>query len=71
MTTIKARLACAIRLQECPDQGRPGASGPCLSHGSVTMEIDWLTAEALNEASQPICSVFIAKVCLRTRARAP
>jgi hypothetical protein len=70
MTALNAGLAYALRLRERPGPIRRSASGPCLSHGSVTMEIDWTTAEELNEASQPICSAFIAKVCLRTRARA-
>ena len=39
------------------------------SHGCVTMEIDRMTAEELNEAIRPICSAFIAKVWLRQRAR--
>jgi hypothetical protein len=69
MTALNAGLACALRLRERPGLVRRSASRPCLSHGSVTIEIDLTTAEELNEASQPICSAFIAKVCLRTCAR--
>ena len=70
MTTINARLAYALRLRERPDPGRRGGSGPCPPHGYVTMEIDWTTAEELNAAIRPICSAFIAEICLRQRARA-
>jgi hypothetical protein len=34
------------------------------------MEIDWMTGDELDEAIRPICSAFIAKLCLRQRARA-
>ena len=69
MTAINARLAYALRLRERPDRA-DGRFGSCPSHGCVTIEIDWMTAEELNEAIRPICSAFIAKVCLRPRARA-
>ena len=69
MTAINARLLCATP-SRATDPGRRSASGSCPSHGCVTMEIDWMTAEELNEAIRPICSAFIAKVCLRQRARA-
>jgi hypothetical protein len=70
MTAINARLAYALRLRERADPGRRRFGlGPL--HGSVTMEIDWMTAEELNQAIRPICSAFIAKVWLRPRARAP
>jgi hypothetical protein len=71
MTTIKARLAYALRLRERPDPGRRGGSGSCSSHGSVTMQIDWMTRDELDVAIRPIGPAFTAKVCLRHRARAP
>jgi hypothetical protein len=69
MTAHNAGLAYALRLRERPGPGRRSASGSCPSHGSVTIEIDWTTAEELNEASQPICSNFSSKVRLGPRAR--
>ena len=69
MTAINAGLAYGLRRRPRPDPGRRSARGLWPSHGSVTMEIDWMTAEELNEAIRPICSAFIAKVWLRPRAR--
>ena len=69
MTAINAGLAYAQRLRERPDPGRRNASGSCPSRGCVTMGIEWMTAEELNQAIRPICSAFIAKVWLRPRAR--
>ena len=56
MTALNAGLAYALRLRERPGPGRRSASGSCPSHGYVTIEIDWIMAEELNEAIQPICS---------------
>jgi hypothetical protein len=50
------------------DPGRQSASGSWPSHGYVTMEIDWMTTEELDEAIRPICSAFIAKIWPRQRA---
>jgi hypothetical protein len=69
MTAINARLAYSLGLQERPNPDRWSASGSCPSHGCVTMEIDWMTAEELNEAIRVICSAFIANLWLLQRAR--
>jgi hypothetical protein len=70
MTAVNATRAYPLRLRERPDSDRGSASGSCPSHGCVTMEIDWMTREELDEAIRPIGSAFIAKGCLRQRARA-
>jgi hypothetical protein len=70
MTAINARLAYAVRLQEQPDPRRRSASGSWSSHGFATMEIVWMTPEELHDATRPIGSAFIAKLCLRQCARA-
>jgi hypothetical protein len=44
MTTINARLAYSLSLQEQLDPDRRSASGSWPSHGCVTMGIDWMTA---------------------------
>ena len=69
MTAINARLAYSLGLQERPDPDRRSASASHPSHGCVTMEIDWMTAEELNAAIRPICTAFIANLWLRQRAR--
>ena len=68
MTAINAGLPYALRLRQRPDPGRRTASGSHPLHGYVTMEIDLMTAEELNEAIRPICSAFIANLWLRARA---
>jgi hypothetical protein len=68
MTAINARLAYSLGLQERPDPDRQSASGSWPSHGSVTMEIDWMAAKELNAAIRPIGSAFIANLWLRARA---
>jgi hypothetical protein len=69
MTPINARLANVRRLRERLDPGRRRASRSWPFDGYITMEIDRVTAEELNEAIRPSCSAFIAKVWLRQRAR--
>jgi hypothetical protein len=68
VTAINAGLAYALRRRPRPDPGRRSASGSWPSHGSVTMEIDWMAAKELNAAILPICSAFIANLWLRARA---
>jgi hypothetical protein len=70
MTAINAGLAYSLGLQERPDPDRQSASASHPSHGSVTMETDWMTTEELNAAIRLIGSAFIAKVGLRTRGSA-
>jgi hypothetical protein len=70
MSAIKAKLVFPLSLRERPDPDPRSASGSWPSHRCVTMEIDWMTPEEPNEATRPIGSAFIAKACLRQRARA-
>ena len=68
MTEINAGLAYSLGLQERPDPVRRTASGSWPSHGSVTMESDWMAAKEVNAAIRPIGSAFIANLWLRARA---
>ena len=69
MTAINARLAYALCPRERPDPGRRSASGCWPPRGYVSIEIDWMTTEELDETIRPICLTFIARVGLRQRAR--
>jgi hypothetical protein len=71
MTAINAGLPYALRLRQRPGPVRRSASGSRPSHGSVTIEIDSMMAEELDDAIRPIGSAFIAEVRLPPRAGAP
>jgi hypothetical protein len=62
MTAINARLAYPLSLRERRDP--PSASDSWPSHGCVTMEIDRMTPEELNDAIRPMRSAFLAEVCM-------
>jgi hypothetical protein len=56
-------------MRDAFESDRQSASGPHPSHACVTMKINWMTAEELNEAIRSTCSAFTAKGRLRQRAR--
>jgi hypothetical protein len=67
MTAINARLAYPLSLREQRDPDPRSASDSWPSHGCVTIEIDGMTPEELNDAIRPMRSGFLAEVCMPGR----